>query len=808
MSTKTRFTSSAIGAVRLAQVSAAQLGHSYVGSEHLLLGLSTQEYSAAAQQLAQMGLTRGVIRTAIAKEVGVGIPSTSLHQGLTPHCREAIGHAAAQCRQQNRHALGAEHLLMGLLLTHGSTAQLILQKKGVDSALLHQRIEANYSGEIPMQKPLYQKEPETRTDTKQLDQCARDLTRMAADGVLDPVIGRDQELQRVIQILSRRSKNNPALIGEPGVGKTAIAEALAISISDGTAPSHLLSKRVCALDLTSMIAGTKYRGEFEEKLRNVLQEVVKAKNIILFIDELHTIVGAGSAEGAIDAANILKPALSRGEIQLMGATTIDEFRRHIEKDAALERRFQPVTVSEPNREETLAILRGLRDRFEGHHHLSIQDETLEAAVTLSHRYLPQRFWPDKAIDLVDEAAAQARLCGRPLPSRLKELSQRANQASSQLSRAIHDKDFEQAALLRDAEGNFRRQLTQERSRWQRESTPIQVTPAHVRAVLSQWVGVPISSPDKADKKALSQLEDKLKSRLYGQDEAIASVVRAVRRGRLGLKDPKHPVGSFLLLGPSGVGKTELCRTLASTLFGSEDALIRFDMSEYMESHAVSRLIGSPPGYVGHEEGGQLTERVRRQPWSVVLLDELEKAHHDIWALLLQIMEEGTLTDSQGRATDFRNTIFIMTSNLGARRFSEGSKLGFSPAGIGDKKRIESEVLSDAKKTFPPELLNRLDEILVFLPLERDTLAVIVRSLLQETEQRLTPLHLSLEVEDEAIALLAASGQDRSYGARPLRRSIANLVETPAADILLGQDVPAAAVLKVQAIDGKISVKLA
>ncbi len=808
MSTKSYFTSSAIGAIRLAQVNAARLGHSYVGTEHLLLGLSSQEYSPAASLLSEYGMRSATIRGHMAELIGQGIPASELHHGLTLHCRNAIGTATEESKRIGASSVSAEHLLLGILRTKGCTACHICSVCHTEPKTLYTQVTNMLSGEnTPSSRPMRPRESETRTETRQLDLCSRDLTRQAREGTLDPVIGREAELQRVIQILSRRTKNNPALIGEPGVGKTAIAEALALSIADGTAPSHLLHRRVCALDLSSMIAGTKYRGEFEEKLRNVLNEVIRAGNVILFIDELHTIVGAGSAEGAIDAANILKPALSRGEIQLMGATTIDEYRKHIEKDAALERRFQPVTVREPSRDETLAILRGLRGRFETHHHLTIQDETLVAAVDLSHRYLPERFWPDKAIDLMDEAAAQARLGSRTMPENLKNLAKRVSEASVNLNTAIHKQDFEQAALLRDVEGSFRRQLDDARIKWQKDYTPRQVTPQHILSVLSIWTGVPITTPEEADRGALRALESKLKARLLGQDSAVEQVAQAVRRGRLGLKDPRHPVGSFLLLGPSGVGKTELCRTLAKTLFGSEDALIRFDMSEYMEAHAVSRLIGSPPGYVGHEEGGLLTERVRRHPWSVVLLDELEKAPHDIWSLLLQIMEEGTLTDSHGRPTDFRNTIFVMTSNLGAQKFASQTPLGFSSIASDSKERIENEVRTIAKKTFSPELLNRLDGILVFHPLSDDTLKEIVRTLLRETCERLSALHLKMKVDEEVIDLLANFGQDKSYGARPLRRAISNLIETPAADILLQEESSAYKTLSVYAMDGKIQVKL-
>jgi len=803
-----RFTSTALGAIRLAQENAARLGHSYVGSEHLLLGLASQEYSPAAGALRRAGADSQTLRAGIAQRVGIGVPARSLHQGLTPHCCQAIREAVGESRRLGQGAVNSEHLLLGLLGEPSSTAFQLLRECGVDSGVLYQTVSASLGGE-ELSARARPREPEQRpaSDTRQLDQCSRDLTRMAAEGSLDPVIGREEELERVIQILSRRTKNNPALIGEPGVGKTAVVEGLALAISDGTAPTHLLGRRVCALDLSAMVAGTKYRGEFEEKLKHVLGEVRRAGNIILFIDELHTIVGAGSAEGAIDAANILKPALARGEIQLIGATTLDEYRRHIEKDSALERRFQPVTVREPDRDQTLAILQGLRGRYEAHHHLTISDQALASAVDLSIRYLPQRFLPDKAIDLVDEAAARARLDRRTLPPELKKLEERAAQAGRQMAMAIREQNFEKAAMLRDAEGDFRRQLKEDRERWLSSQGPRRVEENHIRAVLTQWTGVPVTDPDEADRAALASLDGELHRRLLGQERAVEAVVRAIRRSRLGLKDPRRPVGSFLLLGPSGVGKTQLCRALASILFGSEEALIRFDMSEYMEAHAVSRLIGSPPGYVGHEEGGQLTERVRRSPWSVVLLDELEKAHRDVWSILLQVMEEGVLTDAQGRQTDFRNTVLVMTSNLGARRFAQGQRLGFASGGAAEREQLERDVLADARRTFAPEFLNRLDAALVFHPLGRDALGEITRQLLSETGARLGKLGIAMEVEDTAVELLACRGSDREYGARPLRRAISALVEDPAADLLLAGQMKKGDTLKVMAQDQEVQVKL-
>ncbi|OUP55548.1 ATP-dependent Clp protease ATP-binding subunit [Pseudoflavonifractor sp. An184] len=800
-----RFTSTALGAIRLAQENAARLGHSYVGSEHLLLGLASQEYSLAARLLREAGADSQTLRAAIAQLVGTGVPNRTLHQGLTPQCCQVIQRAAAECRRLQQPSVSAEHLLLGLLREPNCSAVRLLADCQVDSQGLYRAVCASLGGE---ENPLrsIRREPERVSgDTRQLDQCARDLTRMAADGRLDPVIGREEELQRVIQILSRRTKNNPALIGEPGVGKTAVAEGLALAIADGTAPAHLLGRRVCALDLSAMVAGTKYRGEFEEKLKHVLQEVRRAGNIILFIDELHTIVGAGSAEGAIDAANILKPALSRGEIQVIGATTLDEYRKYIEKDSALERRFQPITVREPTREQTLAILKGLRGRYESHHHLTITDRALEAAVDLSIRYLPQRFLPDKAIDLVDEAAAQARLSARTLPPELRQLEERAVQAGRQLAQAIRKQDFEEAAMLRDAEGDFRRELEAGRRRWQKQQAPRSVGEAHIRAVLSQWTGVPVCDPDEADRKALAGLETALCRDLLGQDQAAQTVARAIRRGRLGLKDPRRPVGCFLLLGPTGVGKTQLCRSLARTLFGSEEALLRFDMSEYMESHSVSRLIGSPPGYVGHEEGGQLTERVRRKPWSVVLLDELEKAHRDVWSILLQVMEEGVLTDAQGRKTDFRNTVLVMTSNLGARHFHQKARLGFSQGPEADRSALEQAVLREARNTFAPEFFNRLDAALVFHPLDSQTLAAITQQMLSQTGERLSALGIGLQVEPEAVRLLAQTGAGQDYGARPLRRAIAAQVEDPAADLMLEGCLKKGDSLQVWAEEGQIRV---
>ncbi|MBE6957227.1 MAG: ATP-dependent Clp protease ATP-binding subunit [Ruminococcaceae bacterium] len=781
---ESNFTPEALNVLCLARENACALGHSYVGSEHLLLALSALEENVG-RMLQNRGVAEGALRKVLAAQMGVGKIGGPC-QGLTVRCRQIIRFAVTESRQTGASAISPEHLLLGMLREGCGSGVKLLSRQGIDSDRFYRQLRAGLGGsEAPTPRRSREVErPGQTSETRLLDQCARDLTRLAAQGSLDPVIGRDEELEHIIRILSRRSKNNPALIGDPGVGKTALAEGLAQAIIRGSVPDNLRGRRVCALDLSAMVAGTKYRGEFEDKLRKVLDEVRRARNIILFVDELHTIVGAGSAEGAIDAANILKPALGRGEIQMLGATTQEEYRRYIEKDAALERRFQPVVVREPDRDSAIAILQGLRGRYERHHRLTITDEAITAAVDLSRRYLPQRFLPDKAIDLMDEAAARVRLTRHTLPPELQRLERRVTEAARERETAIQRQDYERAAVLRDAEEDFRRQLDSRTQSWHKERPAQKVTAADIQAVLTGWTGIPVTELSMEERQRLAELECTLREQVVGQDDAVQAVARAVRRGRLGLKDPDRPVGSFLFLGPSGVGKTLLCRSLAAALFGSEDSLIRFDMSEYMEAHTVSRLIGSPPGYVGHEQGGQLTERVRRAPWSVVLLDEIEKAHPDVWGLLLQIMDSGTLTDALGRKTDFRNTVVVMTSNLGAGRFSSG-QLGFSPGGTA---AVDNGVLADAKKTFRPEFWGRLDGTPVFHPLDSAALHEVGRKQLQRVTKRFEEMGIALEVTDSALRCLTEGKGDPAHGARPLLRAVTEQIEDPAADLLLSGQV--------------------
>ena len=817
MMNENKFTPRAEEALRLSQESAEELGHGYVGSEHLLLGLLREEEGLAHRVLTEYGLTDEMILSVLRRSVGAGLAGTAPSQGLTPRAKGVVELAVSEAARMGSPMIGTEHLLMGILREGGNMALRILRTVGVDPKKMYSSIVQKIN-EAPKAAPAgtVSSAKDSGKKGSALEEFTRDLTESARAGRLDPVIGRDEEIRRVIQILSRRTKNNPVLIGEPGVGKTAIAEGLAERIAAADVPEELLDKRVLSLDLSGMVAGTKYRGEFEERIKKTIDEVKKAGNVILFIDELHTIVGAGSAEGAVDAANILKPALSRGEIRVVGATTLDEYRKYIEKDAALERRFQPVTVGEPSPEATLEILKGLRDKYEAHHKLTITDEALEAAVSLSRRYINDRFLPDKAIDLMDEAASQVRMSAESTSPDLKSLEEKINALHREKADAIAAQDYEKAAQLRDLEQKYTQQVDIERENWKKSLSTNRgsVGAEDIAKVVAGWTGIPVTRLTEDESMRMLRLEETLHKRVVGQDEAVTAVAKAIRRSRVGLKDPKRPIGSFLFLGPTGVGKTELCKTLAETMFGDENAMIRLDMSEYMEKHTVSRLVGSPPGYVGHEEGGQLTEKVRRKPYSVVLFDEIEKAHPDIWNILLQILEDGIVTDSQGRRVDFKNTIIVMTSNVGAKNITAAeTPLGFHG---GDKsaeedeakryERIRQAVMDDLKKTFRPEFLNRIDEIIVFRQLTQENIREIASRMLQVTGRRMAEQGITLDVDDDALTELARDGFDPQYGARPLRRSIQNLVEDAVAEQMLEGRLRSGGTAHVRLKDGKVVIE--
>ena len=815
-----KFSPRAEEALRLSQEAAGELGHGYVGTEHLLLGLIREEEGVAHTVLTEAGLTDDMIVEIIKRSVGAGLPGGNPAQGLTPRAKRVVELAMEDSMRGGYNYVGTEHLLAGILREGNNMAVRILRTAGVDARQLYTALMRKLN-ETPRSQAAgsgrsgaASAKEDNSGRNKTLKEFTRDLTADARAGRLDPVIGRDEEIQRVIQILSRRTKNNPCLIGEPGVGKTAIAEGLARKIVMGDVPDDMLDKRLLSLDLSGMVAGTKYRGEFEERIKKLLEEVKKSGNVILFIDELHTIVGAGSAEGAVDAANIIKPALGRGEIQVIGATTLNEYRKYIEKDAALERRFQPVQVGEPSQEASLEILKGLREKYEKHHSLQITDEALEAAVKLSARYINDRFLPDKAIDLMDEAASRVRMETEEISPELKSLEEKIAALAKDKEAAIEKQDYETAAKLRDIEKDYREQVEMEREKRRKNNTQHRpVNADDIAAVVAGWTGIPVTRLTEDEGTRLLHMEDTLHERVVGQDEAVKAVARAIRRGRVGLKDPKRPIGSFLFLGPTGVGKTELCKSLAEAMFGDENAMIRIDMSEYMERHTVSRLIGSPPGYVGHEEGGQLTEKVRRKPYSVVLFDEIEKAHEDVWNILLQLLDDGRITDSQGRTVDFKNTVIVMTSNIGARSLTAmGGKLGFSAeereSDPDAEKKFQSareQVMAELRQTFRPEFLNRIDDIIVFRPLSEEDIREVARRMLKTVSARMETMGIHLDASDEALAELAKEGFDPKYGARPLRRAIQSKVEDAVAEKMLDGTLKAGDTAKLTVEDDHLCV---
>lgn len=780
------FTQKANDVINLAIKAAENFGHNYIGSEHILLGILQEGTGLGAEVLNNKGVSAEDIQRLIEENIGRGNPTRLTPDDFTPRCKRILEVAFQLARGMMNSFVGTEHLLMAVLKESDSYAVKFLMSLGVSPESVIEDVFSSVGRNEVGASGSAQRGKKGKSKTPTLDEFGKDLTELARQGKIDPVIGREKEIERVIQILSRRTKNNPCLIGEPGVGKTAIAEGLALKIVKDEVPELLSGKQIVALDLTSMVAGTKYRGDFEERIQKAMEEVKEAGNIILFIDEVHTLMGAGAAEGAVDAANILKPALARGEIQVIGATTIDEYRKNIEKDAALERRFQPVTVGEPSEEETVEILKGLRDKYEAHHKVKITDEAIESAVKMSTRYIADRFLPDKAIDLIDEAASKVRLDAFTAPPNLKEMENEIKRIEEEKNSAVRSQDFEQAAELRDKEKSLQKLLDEEKEKWKNSSSHDvkEVTGEDIAAIVSGWTGIPAQQITKEESERLLNLEKILHERIVGQDKAVSSVARAIRRGRAGLKNPNRPVGSFIFLGPTGVGKTELCKTLSEAMFGDENAIIKLDMSEYMEKHTVSKLIGSPPGYVGFEEGGQLTEKIRRKPYSVVLFDEIEKAHPDVFNMLLQILEDGVLTDSQGRKVSFKHAVIIMTSNVGASKITDNKQA----LGFGDNKdvnkTIEDLVMEDLKKTFKPEFLNRVDEIVVFNQLEKDDIVEIARRMIKSLNKRLAEMNIKAEFTDEAISAIADAGFDKVYGARPLRRAIQTKIEDPLSELIL------------------------
>jgi ATP-dependent Clp protease ATP-binding subunit ClpC len=805
-----RFTEKAQRVLVYAQEEAKRMGHQVVGTEHILLGLIREGEGIASKSLVGIGLDMEKVRAQIEQLVGVAAPFTG-NIGFTPRVKRVLELANEEARRQGVNYIGTEHLLLGLIMEGEGIAARVLANLNVNPEKIWKQVVQLLGGEsdeviMPSPNSGQGVKGSAQANTPALNEFGRELTEMASAGKLDPVIGRETEIERVIQVLSRRTKNNPVLIGEPGVGKTAIAEGLAQRIISNKVPETLANKRLVTLDLSAMVAGSKYRGEFEERLKKVMEEIHLDGNIIVFIDELHTLIGAGAAEGAIDAANILKPALARGELQCIGATTLDEYRKYIEKDPALERRFQPITVGEPTVEEAIEILRGLRDRYEAHHRVQITDDSIEAAVRLSDRYISDRYLPDKAIDLIDEAASKVRLLSYTAPPDLKIIEEKVEMLKKEKEEAVLSQEFEKAAQLRDEEHKLREELVELRNNWasKRDVVKSVVTPDDIAQVVGSWTGIPVKKLAQEESERLLRLDEVLHERVVGQDEAVKAVARAVRRARAGLKDPKRPIGSFIFLGPTGVGKTELGRALAEALFGKEDASIRIDMSEYMEKHAVSRLVGAPPGYIGHDEGGQLTEAVRRKPYSVILLDEIEKAHPEVFNILLQVLEDGRLTDSTGRTVNFRNTVIIMTSNVGAS-FLRKEAMGFASRRNEETeyKNMRSNVMEELKRTFRPEFLNRVDELVVFHALRQEDLVKITEIMLKEVTNRLKEQGLGLQIDQSAIELIAKEGNDPAFGARPLRRAIQRMIEDELSEKILEGTFALGDEIKVTAENGKL-----
>lgn len=804
-----RFSDKSQKILRISHDIAAEMGYNYVGSEHMIAGILRDASTEASAALEAQGADYDDVIAKIS-EYTAPTGKVNLNQTLplTPRSKAILEISFNEAKKAGSLLIEPEHILTAILREGQSVAIRILRDLGVDfNALvrfMHGASDANSQGKG---------ESKRKGNLKNLEQFGTDLTALAEEGKFDPIIGRDKEIERVVQILSRRTKNNPCLIGEPGVGKTAVAEGLASKITEGKIPETLKGKRIFSLDLSAMIAGTKYRGEFEERIKAALDEVKKNKNIILFIDEVHTLVGAGAAEGAMDAANILKPLLARGELQLIGATTLDEYRKNIEKDAALERRFQPITVGEPSVAETIEILKGIREKYEAHHRVTITDSALESAAKLSSRYITDRFLPDKAIDLIDEAASKIRMKAFTAPPDIKEIEERLEGISADKRKAIENQEFETAAKLRDEEEQTRKELADKKSEWEKSNSKEElcVTEDEICDVITDWTSIPVKKLAGEEQERLKNMENILHERVVGQDEAVVAVSKAIRRGRVGLKDPKRPTGSFIFLGPTGVGKTELCKALAEAVFGDENAVIRIDMSEYMDKHNVSRLVGSPPGFVGYEEGGQLTEKVRRKPYSVVLFDEIEKAHPDVFNILLQILEDGILTDSQGRRVDFKNTVIIMTSNVGARLITEKAKpsLGFGSAPDdvnSDYESIKSKVLGELKEVFRPELINRIDEIIVFRKLSHEDIEQIASIMLSSLKERMASLGHTITFTAELVSHMADAGYDEMYGARPLRRAIQSEVEDFLADAILSGDVATDGEITVDYAEGKVCIK--